>query len=248
MILTKIEFRGTTSEIDLERPIDISIPVGRVQSPNAFYLQKPDYRTVAAGDFVGDVNRGGSCNVEDILFSPHGNGTHTECSGHIHAEHNSVNNLLRKSFFLARLISLTPGDSQVVSEKNISEAWPSESLPIEALIIRTLPNDLDKRTNNYSGTNPPYFSGDAVRFINSKNIIHLLTDMPSIDQETDNNLAAHHIFFNHNNLPEAPKTITEMIFVPDNVEDGLYWLDLQIAGFESDASPSKPLLYKLRLI
>jgi hypothetical protein len=39
-------------------------------------------------------------------------------------------------------------------------------------------------------------------------------------------------------------TITEMIYVPDNVADGSYLLNLQIA-FENDASPSKPVLYSV---
>jgi hypothetical protein len=40
-------------------------------------------------------------------------------------------------------------------------------------------------------------------------------------------------------------TITEMIYVPDNVADGSYLLNLQIASFENDASPSKPVLYSV---
>ena len=38
-------------------------------------------------------------------------------------------------------------------------------------------------------------------------------------------------------------TITEMIFVDDTVDDGSYILNLQIASFENDASPSKPIIY-----
>jgi hypothetical protein len=41
------------------------------------------------------------------------------------------------------------------------------------------------------------------------------------------------------------KTITEMIYVRDEVADGLYLLNLQIAPFVSDAAPSRPLLYPL---
>ena len=41
------------------------------------------------------------------------------------------------------------------------------------------------------------------------------------------------------------KTITEMIYVPNEISDGLYVLNLQIAPFENDASPSKPVLYKV---
>ena len=40
-------------------------------------------------------------------------------------------------------------------------------------------------------------------------------------------------------------TITEMIFVQDAIEDGTYLLNLQIASFENDASPSKPILYAI---
>ncbi len=42
-----------------------------------------------------------------------------------------------------------------------------------------------------------------------------------------------------------PLASTELIFVRDEVEDGSYLLNLQIASFENDASPSKPVLYKI---
>jgi hypothetical protein len=36
-----------------------------------------------------------------------------------------------------------------------------------------------------------------------------------------------------------------MIYVEDAISDGSYILNLQIASFENDASPSKPILYKI---
>ncbi len=39
-------------------------------------------------------------------------------------------------------------------------------------------------------------------------------------------------------------TITELIFVPNKIRDDDYILNLQIASFENDAAPSKPVLYK----
>jgi hypothetical protein len=36
-----------------------------------------------------------------------------------------------------------------------------------------------------------------------------------------------------------------MIFVPNEIKDGDYVLNLQIASFENDASPSKPILYSV---
>jgi arylformamidase len=36
-----------------------------------------------------------------------------------------------------------------------------------------------------------------------------------------------------------------MIYVPNSIFDGTYLLNIQIASFENDASPSKPVLYML---
>jgi hypothetical protein len=39
-----------------------------------------------------------------------------------------------------------------------------------------------------------------------------------------------------------------MIYVENTVPDGSYILNLQIASFENDASPSKPILFKIDAI
>jgi hypothetical protein len=73
-----------------------------------------------------------------------------------------------------------------------------------------------------------------------------LIDLPSVDKEVDGGqLAAHHAFWNYPNQTQFHKTITELIYVPNEVPDGTYILNLQIAPFENDASPSKPILYKV---
>lgn len=247
MIKAIIELNSLRFETDLSAPIDISIPVGRTQSPNAFYLGAPDFKTVEAGSFVGDVSRGGSCNCEDIIFNPHGNGTHTECAGHISKEKIFVNDVLKNFFFAALLISILPENGVITAEK-IKNAWREDEIKYEAVVIRTLPNEELKKTKNYSGTNPVYFSADAIEFINSKGIKHLLTDLPSLDKEDDSMLLAHHAFFGNLGKWKLDKTVTEMIYVKDEIQDGFYLLNLQICSFESDASPSKPILYKSRLI
>ena len=38
-------------------------------------------------------------------------------------------------------------------------------------------------------------------------------------------------------------TITEFVFVANTIKDGRYFLNLQLAAFENDASPSRPVLY-----
>ncbi len=122
----------------------------------------------------------------------------------------------------------------------------------KALVIRTIPNSENKKSRKYSNTNPAYLAEEAAIYIRELGIQHLLIDLPSVDRENDEGkLLAHKAFWNVKNTKNLNVdarlncTITEMIYVPSDVEDGNYLLNLQIASFENDASPSKPVLYKL---
>jgi kynurenine formamidase len=114
------------------------------------------------------------------------------------------------------------------------------------LIIRTLPNNPTKLTRQYSGTNPPYLDPEAANWMVEKGIEHLLLDVPSVDREDDGGkLSAHHAFWQYPHNTRLECTITELIYVPASVPDGNYFLNIQIASFENDASPSKPLIFKI---
>ena len=77
-------------------------------------------------------------------------------------------------------------------------------------------------------------------------INHFLIDLPSVDRENDKGkLAFHHAFWHVPENPNHSKTITEFIFVPESCLDGEYLLNLQVAPIENDASPSRPVLYKI---
>jgi kynurenine formamidase len=242
-------------KIDLSKPIDISIPLTNTDAnPIAWYIEKPVIEPVVFGDWIGKVSEGkSSTNFNNIFFNPHGHGTHTECLGHITREFYSINQSLKQFFFLAQLISVQPelqGEDRVITKNQIEMALKGSIL--DAIIIRTLPNLDKKKSLKYSNTNPAYLSEEAARFICESGIKHLLIDLPSVDKEQDEGkLLAHKAFWNVtdvNNLnPDARLdcTITEMIFVPNEVKDGSYLLNLQIASFENDASPSKPILYKI---
>ena len=115
----------------------------------------------------------------------------------------------------------------------------------KALVIRTLPNTEGKRSKEYSGSNPPYLHVDAMRSLVAQGFEHVLIDLPSVDRESDEGLLeSHHVFWNYPQDPAYHRTITELIYVPNNVEDGLYMLNLQVAAFANDAAPSRPVLYK----
>ena len=116
----------------------------------------------------------------------------------------------------------------------------------EALVIRTMPNTKDKLSKQYSNTNWTYLTEDAAEFIKKIGVQHLLIDLPSIDKEKDDGkLLAHKAFWDLDGKIRKNATITEFIYVKNKIEDGKYILNLQIASFENDATPSKPILYKI---
>lgn len=240
--------------IDLSKPSDISLPLSaNDDNPIAWYIDKPEIEPVKMGEWVGKVSEGASTNFNTIIFNPHGHGTHTECLGHITKKFYSINSALKQFFFIAEVISVFPekqGEDFVITKKQIESALVNKAP--EALVIRTLPNNTEKRHKNYSNTNPAYFEEEAALYLREFGIKHLLTDLPSVDKEKDDGkLLCHKAFWNVKNINNVnadaryEATITEMIFVPDTVKDGSYVLNLQIASFENDASPSKPVLYEL---
>ena len=239
-------------EVDLSKPFDVSIPLTNTdENPIAWYIEKPEIGPVIFGDWIGSVQKGASTNFNTISFNPHGHGTHTECVGHITREFYSINQSLKQYFYFAELVTIEPEkhrEDWVITKNQIENSLQGKTP--EAILIRTLPNFKVKKSLNYSNTNPPYLSEEAARYICESNIKHLLIDLPSVDKEKDEGkLLAHKAFWNVkdiNNLNSDARleaTITEMIFAADEIKDGSYLLNLQIASFENDASPSKPVLY-----
>lgn len=244
-----IDLGGTAYEADLAAGLDITIPV-RLSGAGvrAFHIPAPAGIPIEGGTFVGDVRRSGSCNCEEIRFTPHGNGTHTECLGHLTAERITILTEWTPQILPAALITVDPtvlGSDLVVTAAALSFALPAT--PVPAVVIRTAPNTPAKLGKDYSGTNPPYLAPDAAALLAERGIEHLLVDLPSLDREDDGGrLLAHRAFWEWPANPRYGCTVTELIYVPDEVPDGLYLLDLQVAPLESDAAPSRPILYPLR--
>jgi len=253
---TTLSISNQTYAVDFSQPIDISIPLTNTdENPIAWYLDKPSIEPVRMGDWVGKVSEGqSSTNFNTIAFNPHGHGTHTECLGHITREFYSINDTLKTFVFLAQVLTVTPerqedGDA-VITLTQIQRQWNEQEQT--AVVLRTLPNQDNKKHSKYSHTNPPYLAADAAAFLREKGIKHLLIDLPSVDKEKDGGqLAAHKAFWNVKNVNQVnddaqfDATITELIYVADEVVDGMYILNIQIASFVNDASPSKPVLYQI---
>jgi len=247
-VITQISYAGKVWECDLNKGFDISIPISESDNQvNAYFAPKAKFEPYRSGNFIGSVKEGGPVNYKNVTFNPHGNGTHTECIGHITKEDIAIQDCLKQFHFLAELITIAPqtqGEDRVIMLNDIQENM-GDTHP-EALIIRTLPNDSDKINRNYSGANPPYLESSTGAWLAERGVKHLLLDLPSLDKEQDDGkVEAHHGFWNYPSAPRMDATITELIYVPDSIEDGAYFLNLQVASFNLDASPSKPVLYPL---
>jgi kynurenine formamidase len=245
-----LTIKGEEFTIDISNPLDISLPLQEGnKNPNCYWAEPPIFETIREENFIGSVAEGGPVNYQKITITPHGNGTHTEGRAHIEKEMSAtVNNSLKKFIFICELISVKPELSKngdlVITEVLLKESFANRNA--EALVVRTLPNNTDKRTRKYSGSNPPYFTPEAIAYLVKMGIQHLLTDLPSIDKEVDGGkLAGHRAFWYPDGVARDYCTITELIYVADRIEDGLYLLNLQVCSLATDAAPSKPLLYYL---
>lgn len=236
------------SQILLQNPIPIYTTISREkgQNPNCYFIEEPQFEPYRSDGFIASVAQGGSVNCEYIRFCAHGNGTHTECFGHVSKEFYSVQNVKIPFLMLAQVITV-PFLGNKVYDVPFSNTHAAS-----ALILRvTVSEDLKQTKNyNYSGKNPPSINPNFILRLKERGIQHLLTNLPSIDPEDDNGeLIAHLAFWgmkNRESIPLYPNdTITEFCYIPTQVQDGLYWLHLGLSPFESDAVPSMPILFRV---
>ena len=254
-------------KVDFSQGLDISIPLNfNGQQPNTYNVDRASSSAYKDGQFIGDTRQGGPCNFETYTFTPHCNGTHTECIGHITQERVSLLECLRQEMIPATVISVVPKttkesyipelnlDDLVITKEDLQEQIKgADTCFLRALIVRTLPNSEDKQNRDYMLNSSSFFSIEAMEYLVSLGIEHLLVDIPSVDRLFDDGyLSTHNIFWQTKgkefNIEAKNKTITEMIFVQESIKDGKYLLNLQMPAFISDAAPSRPILYKAHAI
>lgn len=231
---------------------DISIPLAFDAAQPTFFGAPPAAADiVTAGSFIGDVRRGGSCNCSTHTLTPHCNGTHTECIGHVTSERLSVRDHSTDHFSPALLVSVR--SAPVITRAALETAVARHVLShYRALVVRTLPNTHAKLERNYDRAPAPYFDADAMRWIVSNGITALVVDLPSLDRGDDPQLTTHRIFWGlppgATSAAQATRptaTVTELAFIDDSIADGQFLLNLQVAPFVADAAPSRPILLPL---
>ena len=264
----EIEVLGRRYEVDWRRPVELAIPLDfHGDQPRAFGLERAMSQPVEAGGFVGDTRRGGSANCESLEMTPHANGTHTECVGHLTRERIWVGDavsepLLAATLLTVRLTSFADTDDVyrgvsdssdlVVCSAALDQSYENLQPPegFSTAVIVRLEADFEPLAD-HSGTNPPYFTDEAIRWLRQKSCEHLLVELPSIDRESDGGiLPNHHFFFGvypdkRADAQARRRTVTEMITVPADAVDGPYALSLRFPRFQLDAAPSRPVIYSV---
>ena len=246
-------------------------PQGRdAGQPRHFGAPPATSRPFAVPGFSGSVEEGASCNCQILTLTPHCNGTHTECVGHLTRERADAYSVTPLGLLPTLLLSVEPVDARLsdestepgpqsgdllVTRRAIADSWvkAAPSLEPRVLVVRTLPNGSDKRSRDYTNQTPPYLSREAAELLVERGIEHVVVDLPSIDRSHDEGrLTAHRIFFGlprgSTTLAQATRsrsTVTELAYIPDTASDGTYLLELQVPALGGDAVPSRPLLYPL---
>jgi kynurenine formamidase len=235
-----------------DRYADISVVLDfHGTQPNAYDVPIATSRPYAGDGFTLDTRAGGSCNCDVVEVVPHCHGTHTECVGHLTRERFPVAAVMPEPFVSCTLITVEPACRAIGADQIKRATAGLDQMYCEAMAIRTRPNPREKAVRRWVDSTTPYFTPEAVSVIRARGVQHLLVDLPSLDPLRDGGvLAAHRVFWD---LPpgsqEVPagdarsRTVTELIYVPDDVPDGRYLLNLQLPRWVTDAAPSRPLLF-----
>tara|TARA_B100000214_G_C23917644_1_gene604513 strand:- start:193 stop:999 length:807 start_codon:yes stop_codon:yes gene_type:complete len=265
-VYSKVNINNSYYRIDFNKFFDLSIPLDfEGKQVNFFDTPRSKVKALESDGRKMLVSQGASCDVQEVTVNIHCTTTHTECVGHISKENIFINEVVNRFFFPSTLITVNPIESNKCNEKYhvdfkvgdmvISKAMLEQNLKsinpdfLEALIVRTIPNSLDKRFFNYRSNQFPFFTNDAIHYLNQLNVQHLLFDCPSIDRSSDGGfLGNHRIFWDINDDIDqskgiSRKTITELIYIFDLIKDGTYILELQIGNIKLDASYSRPIIY-----
>ena len=263
---TALHVDGHLLQVDWARPARIA----RVLQFDATAVQPfgapaAHAQAMQIGHFSASVAHGASCNCNTITLTPHCNGTHTECVGHLTIEALNACDVAPLGPLPARLLTVrhidalscgasvdaasAAGDLVVTraalhaSYRAAATAGNSASnnpIKIVALVVRTRPE-----------SQGVYLTLDAALWLVEQHIEHLVVDQYSIDRSDDGGkLSVHRCFFGlpagSTRLADARRahcTVTELAQIDDALRDGTYLLQLQVAAIAGDAAPSAPLLF-----
>ena len=258
-----INYKKNIYEVDTRDGVPISIPIkfNNSKSPKFYDTTSPRLDYFKSGKKVYKIGNGAGCNVPTIYLNIHCQGTHTETALHISDKGIKISEINDVDFLASQIITVTPvsgsrdnyhsdysKDDMVITKKMINDEISNMNF-IDCLIIRTLPNGDFKFGVDYNKNKYAFLSNDAVEYLLSIGVKHLIIDTPSIDMYDDGGaLGNHQIFFKDKNGSFNKNTITEMAFIPNSISDGLYFTTIKFLNLDLDASPSVPIVFKFKKI
>lgn len=140
---------GEDWEVDLDRAQSLAIEVSfSGTDPRHFGAPRASARPLTAPGFPGRVADGASCNAMTWTLTPHCNGTHTECAGHLTVESLDAFRVVPTGLLPAMLLTVTPEDArdtretsdpapragdQLVTRRLLAEAWNAGAAPPAAI-------------------------------------------------------------------------------------------------------------------
>lgn len=243
-MITILDNFNKKRHFSLEKPITVGVgPARNSAGLQAFYVSNPLIEPLKLGNFIGSIAEGGSCNCENLQITPHGQGTHTETIGHITKDTYYIQDFGAIIVEIVEFIRVTPkispnGDAII----DLEQLQGQFSGIGNAVAIACLES---KKVYNFSGTNPCYFTPEAMAYLVDIGFEHLLIDLPSVDREEDGGkLAAHKIWWSIPEKARTKATITEMAVFPNSLKPGTYGLIIGLCPLPTDAVPTMPLFFE----
>ena len=167
------DLNNKTRTFQVEKPRAVSREVvfyPETKSANGFYLPRIESTTFRYKDqFIGDVQKGGTCNMDILRYIPHGL-THIETSAHILARDERAVTLkdippqnLCGLVYLMDLTRLEAKPGQSIYRQNIEGKIKKITLPITMLTVKTkaslLPQDTDFSGKDFLHLHPDFRNG-----------------------------------------------------------------------------------------
>lgn len=254
--------RPATPAVDFGAAVSLALTLDFAQ-PHPRHFGAPAATTEAfrAGSFEGDVTRGASCNCRRVTLIPHCNGTHTESASHLTVEQRPLHELLPAGPLPALLLTVPAVPADASDEDSIPAPQAADRLITRAALLSAWSRHASARPvvlllrtgTSWNDEAPPFLSQQLAQELAARDVMHLVTDLPSVDRlEDEGRLTAHRLFFG---LPpgstrladamRAAATITELASFPAALADGPCAVQIQIPAWSGDAVPSRPLYLPL---
>ena len=210
-------------------------------------------------------------NVDKLTLCCHNNRTHTESTAHVFKDGLNISDCSSLTHFGCIVISVEPvsirtlSDDQYRYECGAEMGRERDSSVTKSMIQSRIEELLSKYKDHPEITSFfkqsifirmigdiqcdehwPFLSNDAMEYLHDtfSNVFGI--NLPSVDRMESPKVPNHRIWFGH---AKSTRLITEGLQFGDDINDGLYVLDLQLAPIaDTDAVPTRPVIYSCSVV